>query len=109
MDKLPTREEMREFFRANDWTARKPYDFNEWEQDKIEVKNYVQGIFNNIWDKEGRNFGQKSPPVCYTKDYPPEVLKKAIGDIVSGRPHRRNPNSYLIGEAFGFFVYHEVP
>ena len=38
---------------ANDWTARKPYDFNEWEQDKIEVKNYVQDIFNDIWDKEG--------------------------------------------------------
>ena len=29
IDRLPTREELRAFFKANDWTARKPYDFIE--------------------------------------------------------------------------------
>lgn len=104
MDRLPTREEMREFFRANDWTARKPYDFNEWEQDKIELKNYVQNIFNDIWDKEGRNFGQKSSPVCYTKDYPPEVLKKGVGDIVSGRVTEIIENEELCSDILTYYI-----
>lgn len=104
MDRLPTREEMREFFRANDWTAQKPYDFNEWEQDKIEVKNCVQDVFNGIWHQEGKNFGQKASPVCYTKDYPPEVLKKGVGDIVSGRVTEIMENEELCNDILTHFM-----
>ena len=51
LDRLPTQKELREFFLANDWSARKPYDFDEWSQEKIEDKSYSENIFNKIWHK----------------------------------------------------------
>ena len=38
LDRLPTQKELREFFLANDWSARKPYDFDKWSQEKIYEK-----------------------------------------------------------------------
>ena len=84
LDILPTQKELREFFLANDWSARKPYDFDEWSQEKIEDKSYSESIFNKIWHKISKKHGQKASPRCYTKDYPPEVLRSNVSDIVSG-------------------------
>ncbi len=84
LDRLPTQKELREFFLANDWSARKPYDFDKWSQEKIEDKNYTQNIFDKIWHKISKKHGQKASPRCYTKDYPPEVLRGNVSDIVSG-------------------------
>ena len=49
LDRLPTQKELREFFLANDWSARKPYDFDKWSQEKIEDKSYSESIFNKIF------------------------------------------------------------
>ena len=84
LDRLPTQKELREFFLANDWSSRKPYDFDEWSQEKIEDKSYSESIFNKIWHKISKKHGQKASPRCYTKDYPPEVLRSNVSDIVSG-------------------------
>lgn len=84
MDRVPTQKELREFFLANDWTASKPYDFSKWDQEKIEDKNYVSRIFDGIWHKNSRKHGQKAVKKCYTKDYPPEILRRNVSDIVSG-------------------------
>lgn len=84
LDRLPTQKELREFFLANDWSSRKPYDFDEWSQEKIEDKSYSESIFNKIWHKISKKHGQKASPRCYTKDYPPEVLRSNVSDIVNG-------------------------
>lgn len=84
MKGLPTQEELRVFFIQNDWTAVKPYDFMEWEPEKVEDKQYTQKLFNTAWNKAGYQHGQKASPRCYAKDYPDSVLKHGIGDIVSG-------------------------
>ena len=59
LDRLPTQKELREFFLANDWSARKPYDFDKWSQEKMEDKNYTQNIFDKIWHKISRKHGQR--------------------------------------------------
>ena len=84
LNRLPTKEELREFFRANDWTADKPYDFSKWEPEQIEELNYTKFVLNSVWKEIAKKYGQKAPSVCYTEDYPPELLKNSIGDIVCG-------------------------
>ena len=84
LDRLPTQKDLREFFLANDWTARKPYDFDKWSQEKIEDKSYSESIFNKIWHKISRKHGQKASSKCYTQDYSPEVLRSSVSDIVNG-------------------------
>ena len=85
LDRLPTKEELREFFRKNDWTAAKPYDLSKSKPENAETAVYVKNVFNSLWDQSAARHGQKSPPKCFTKDYPPEVLKDAVGDIVAGK------------------------
>ena len=84
LDRLPTQKELREFFLANDWTARKPYNFKKWKPEKVEDLKYTQRIFNKIWHKISRKHGQKAAPSCYTKEFPPEVLRSDVSDFVSG-------------------------
>lgn len=84
LGRLPTQQELREYFLKNDWTTRKPYDFKKWKQEKIEDKHYSENIFNKIWHKISRKHGQKASPKCYTKEYPPEVLRSGVSDIVNG-------------------------
>ena len=85
LDRLPTKDELRDFFRKNDWTAAKPYDLSKLNPDDAGTAVYVKDVFNSLWDQSAARHGQKSPPKCFTKDYPPEVLKDAVGDIVAGK------------------------
>lgn len=84
LDRLPTQQELREYFLKHDWTPRKPYSFSKWNQEKIEDKHYSENIFNRIWHKISRKHGQKASPKCYTEEYPPEVLRNGVSDIVNG-------------------------
>ena len=45
----------------------------------------MKDVFDRLWDQSAERHGQKSPSKCFTKDYPPEVMKNAIGDIVAGK------------------------
>ena len=84
LDRLPTQQELRGYFLKHDWTAHKPYSFNKWNQEKIEDKHYSENIFNRIWHRISRKHGQKASPKCYTEEYPPEVLRNGVSDIVNG-------------------------
>ncbi len=85
LDRLPTKDELKAFFRENDWTAAKPYDLSKMKSENAETAVYVKDVFDRLWDQSAERHGQKSPPKCFTKDYPPEVMKNAIGDIVAGK------------------------
>jgi len=84
LDRIPTREELRRFFTAHDWTVHKPFRFDEWDQEKIEDKRYTQDVFNKVWGEVGVRYGQKAPGRCYSKNFPLEVIKKGAGDTVAG-------------------------
>ena len=85
LNRLPTEDELKAFFRENDWTAAKPYDLSKMKPENAETAVYVKDVFDRLWDQSAERHGQKSPPKCFTKDYPPEVMKNAIGDIVAGK------------------------
>lgn len=82
LDRLPTKEELRAFFLSNDWTTDKPYDFSKWESEQTEELNYAKSVLAPVWNETAKKYGQKAPSVCYTDDYPPEVLRKNVSDIV---------------------------
>lgn len=82
LDRLPTKEELRAFFLSNDWTTNKPYDFSKWESERTEELNYTKSVLDPVWNETAKKYGQKAPSICYTDDYPPEVLRKNVSDIV---------------------------
>lgn len=100
LGRIPTRDEMREFFRANDWTAAKPFDFEKWDEGKVSDFNKVKNIFNSVWNESARELGQLAPSSCYTDDYPPELLKSGVGDIVCGQVTELIHNPELLGQIF---------
>ena len=85
LDRLPTKEELRAFFKKNDWSAAKLYDLSQLSPENADLAKLIKNKFNTLWDQSAARHGQKSPPKCFTDDYPPEVLKDAVGDIVAGK------------------------
>lgn len=99
LDCLPTKEELRAFFLSNDWTTDKPYDFSKWESERTEELNYAKSVLVPVWNETAKKYGQKAPSICYTDDYPPEVLRKNVSDIVCGSVIKIANDAELLEEA----------
>lgn len=99
LDRLPTKEKLRAFFLSNDWTTNKPYDFSKWESERTEELNYTKSVLDPVWNETAKKYGQKAPSICYTDDYPPEVLKNNVSDIVCGSVVKIANDDELLKEA----------
>lgn len=81
-------EKLREQFQNNDFTqtALKPY--SEYSPEEIEFHNEVRSYISEHWKELLKNFGIKNLTSCFSKDYPPELireyLERLIADIIIG-------------------------
>ncbi len=70
MDRLPTMEELKEFFKENDWTLAKVDDpAQRTAEERAEVE-YVVGVMDKEFEKQARKKGWKSAKKYYSKDNP---------------------------------------
>lgn len=85
-EKEITLEKLREQFQNNDFTqtALKPY--SEYTLEEVEFHNEIRSYVHESWKELLKEFGIKNPEACFSKDYPPELvreyLEKLIADII---------------------------
>ena len=85
-EKEITLEKLREQFQNNDFTqtALKPY--SEYTMKELEFYNQIRSYIHETWKELLKDFGFKNPMACFSKDYPPELireyLEKLIADLV---------------------------
>lgn len=81
-----TLEKLREQFQNNDFTqtALKPY--SEYTSEDVEFHNEIRSYIRENWNSLLKGFGIKNLDSCFSKDYPPELirdyLERLIADIV---------------------------
>lgn len=86
-----TLEKLREQFQNNDFTktALKPY--SEYTLKEVEFHNEIRSYVHKSWKELLKEFGIKNPEACFSKDYPPELvreyLEKLIADIIISIEH----------------------
>ena len=67
LDRVPTIEELREFFHDNDFSTAtyRDIDYDKMDADDIEDLEYIKGFMGEKWDELSRDMGLKSDPAYY--------------------------------------------
>ena len=83
-----TLEKLREQFQNNDFTktALKPY--SDYTLKEIEFHNEIRSYVHESWRELLKEFGIKNPETCFSKKYPPELIReyfeRLVADIIIG-------------------------
>ena len=84
-DGAPTVEELKEFFRNNDYTAMKStFDPSCLPPDLLEAYKKAQGFFKEKWLDILKSLGGKGSFKNFSENYPLQILEQADQDIVTG-------------------------
>lgn len=78
-----TLEKLREQFQNNDFTqtALKPY--SEYTSEDVEFHNKIRSYIRENWNNLLREFGIKNPDSCFSKDYPPELIRDYLERLIA--------------------------
>lgn len=83
MDRLPTMEELKEFFKKNDWTSAKLSDpAKRTDEERAEI-SYVAKLMDEHFEKLAREKGRPSSSIVYGKDNPLIALQENTEDLVA--------------------------
>ena len=84
-DGVPTVEELKEFFRNNNYTAMKStFDPSCLPPDLLEAYKKAQGFFKEKWLDILKSLGGKGSFKNFSNNYPLQILEQADQDIVTG-------------------------
>ena len=85
-EKEITLEKLREQFQNNDFTQTALRPYSEYTLEEVEFHNEIRSYVHENWSEVLKEFGIKNPESCFSKDYPPELireyLEKLIADII---------------------------
>ena len=84
MDRIPTMDELREFFKAHDFSTLQVYGEGELDhEDNAEIA-YIASTFNEKWDELAREKGLRGHISCYDKNENPlMLLRNGTSKVVS--------------------------
>ena len=84
MDRIPNMDELRESFKAHDFTTLQVYGEGELDhEDNAEIA-YVASVFNEKWDELAREKGLRGHISCYDKNENPfMLLRNGTSQVVS--------------------------
>ena len=85
LDRVPTIEELREFFHDNDFSTAtyRDIDYDKMDADDIEDLEYIKGFMGEKWDELSRDMGLKSDPDYYGKDNPLIAMRDSMGNLAA--------------------------
>jgi hypothetical protein len=85
LDRNPTLDELRTFFKENDWSAAAymELDYDNMPDEITESLEYMKGMLDEHWETLSREMGLKSHSGYYGKDNPLIALRDNFEDLVS--------------------------
>ena len=82
-DKPLTLERLREFFHENDFSTIPVKDPSEYDEKEFRLYNKVLKLINAEWKTISKSLGMTHPQDCYSKDYPPELIREHVQRIIA--------------------------
>ncbi len=82
-DEPLTLKRLREFFHENDFSTMPVKDPSEYSEDELELYNVVLEHINAEWKEISKALGLNHPQDCYSKDFPPELIRDRMQRIVA--------------------------
>lgn len=78
-----TLEYLREFFHENDFSTMPVKDPSEYDEKELGLYNKVLKLVNAEWKTISKSVGLTHPQDCYSKDYPPELIRDRVQRIIA--------------------------
>lgn len=77
-----TLDKLSEHFHDNDFSTMPVKDPSEYTEDELELYNVVLKHINAEWQGISKSLGLNHPQDCYSKDFPPELIRDRMQRIV---------------------------
>lgn len=96
-----TLEKLRKQFQENDFTKTALKSYSEYTLDEVEFHNEIRSYIHESWRDILKEFGIKNPEACFSKNYPPELireyLERLIADIIISLEYNEKALDNIIG------------
>ena len=86
LNRVPTLDELRVYFKKNDFSAATYIDVNyeKMDADSMEALEYIKGLMDEKWEPLSREMGLKSDSSYYSKDNPLIAMRDNMENLVAG-------------------------
>ncbi len=74
---------LRELFHSNDFSTLPVKDPSEYSEKELKLYNRVLTLVNAEWKTISKSRGLTHPQACYSKDYPPELIRERVQRIIA--------------------------
>lgn len=82
-EKEITLEKLRDYFHNNDFSTLPVKDPSEYTEKQLTLYNRVLRIVNAEWKSISKSLGLTHPQDCYSKDFPPELIRDRVQRIIA--------------------------
>lgn len=86
LDRVPTLEELRAYFKENDFStaAYLDIDYNKMDTESVEMLEHIKGLMDEKWEPLSCEMGLKSDSSYYGKDNPLIAMRDNMENLVAG-------------------------
>ncbi|NLA87131.1 MAG: hypothetical protein GX847_07610 [Clostridiales bacterium] len=86
LDRVPTLDELRTYFKENDFSAATyiDVDYEKMDSESVEALEYIKGLMDEKWELLSREMGLKSGSSYYGKDNPLIAIRDNMENLVAG-------------------------
>ncbi len=103
-DEPITLEHLREFFHENDFSTMPVKDPSEYDEKEFRLYNKVLNLVNAEWKTISKSIGLTHPQDCYSKDYPPELIRDRVQRIIADNVLKIYGNKKSFWNIFWHFI-----
>lgn len=103
-EKEITLDKLREFFHENDFSTLPVKDPSEYTEDELELYNRVLEHINSEWESIAKTLGLTHPQDCYSKDFPPELIRDRVQRIIADQAVKISGDDRVLGNIFDQFI-----
>lgn len=83
LERIPTLEELRDFFKSDDWSAAKVFNANKQDTETTEAILYIKKLMDEHFEPISREKGLPKTSACYGKNNPLIALRDNTEDLVA--------------------------
>lgn len=103
-----TLEALRKQFQKNDFSTMPVKDPSEYGEKELRLYNRVLKLVNAEWRSISKSLGLTHPQDCYSKDYPPELIRDRVQRIIADNVVKLCGNKRALWNVFKQFILPSV-
>ena len=99
---------LREYFHENDFSTMPVKDPSEYTEDELELYNVVLEYINAEWQEISKSLGLNHPQDCYSKDFPPELIRDRMQRIIADQVIKISNDEKVLGNIMEEIIFPEL-